>query len=376
MKGQWIGKATGANDGLIVVNIDEMPSHFQGMVYLNEANPLLPSIAAAFKTKNRSNSFELRTDFILPIHPHTGLPVYWDTIKQFYGEGIFVPKFADVKGNLDNDSLKLSWTTEDGRKGECLLPKSKADKPSELVPESIKEAITGWAKYKEYVAGLEGRRLLFRGQNEPWRLRTSFHRAGRADLTRFLNEDIQALHRHLSAKTKHLFNLDNPKENGAFFSLVQHHGYPTPLLDWTFSPYVAAFFAYRGISSKMARVSNQTKKVRILVFNQEKWKNDWIQLKMLTPASLHLSIEEFLAVENERVIPQQAASTVTNIDDVESYIKARESDDKKYLWAIDLPVRDRDQVVRELSYMGITAGSLFPGLDGACEELKERNFDI
>jgi hypothetical protein len=46
------------------------------------------------------------------------------------------------------------------------------------------------------------------------------------------------------------------------------------------------------------------------------------------------------------------------------------------LWAIDLPVGDRRQVVRDLSYMGITAGSLFPGLDGACEELTERNFEV
>jgi hypothetical protein len=37
-------------------------------------------------------------------------------------------------------------------------------------------------------------------------------------------------------------------------------------------------------------------------------------------------------------------------------------------------VRERKRVVRELGYMGITASSLFPGLDGACEELKERNF--
>jgi hypothetical protein len=30
--------------------------------------------------------------------------------------------------------------------------------------------------------------------------------------------------------------------------------------------------------------------------------------------------------------------------------------------------------MRELALMGITAGSLFPGLDGACEELRERLF--
>jgi len=77
------------------------------------------------------------------------------------------------------------------------------------------------------------------------------------------------------------------------------------------------------------------------------------------------------------MIPQQAASTITNIDSIEEYIQSLETISKKtYLSAIDLPIHERRQAVRELSYMGITAGSLFPGLDGACEELKERNFEI
>jgi len=41
-----------------------------------------------------------------------------------------------------------------------------------------------------------------------------------------------------------------------------------------------------------------------------------------------------------------------------------------------LPVRERKLVIRGLSYMGITAGSLFPGLDGACEEFAQRNFGL
>ena len=45
-----------------------------------------------------------------------------------------------------------------------------------------------------------------------------------------------------------------------------------------------------------------------------------------------------------------------------------------YLTAIDLPTLERPEVFRELGHMGLTAGSLFPGFDGACEELKEKNF--
>jgi hypothetical protein len=371
MRGQWIGHYTGSSEGKIVVNADERPSQYTGVAYLIENNRSLPGTAAFFRTKDKNTPFEFRTDFILPINPVTGLTDSWDKVKDHYPKGVRISEFADIKGSWDNDALSLSWTAPNGAEGACVLPRSKADTPSTLVP-LIKE----WDAYKAYVAGLEGKRYLFRGQTEPWRLRSSFHRAGRADLTRFINEDIQALHKHLTARTKHVFNLEIPNENGAFFNLVQHHGYPTPLLDWTYSPYVAVFFAFRSISGEKAAKANPEDKVRILVFDQARWRVDFNQLVVLISASPHVSIGEFLAIENERMIPQQAASTITNIDDIESYIQSRELDDRKYLWAIDLPVRDRNKVLHELRFMGITAGSLFPGLDGACEELKERNFEI
>jgi hypothetical protein len=46
------------------------------------------------------------------------------------------------------------------------------------------------------------------------------------------------------------------------------------------------------------------------------------------------------------------------------------------LQAIDLPVEQRAEVLNELSVMGINAGSLFPGLDGACGQLKDRFFGV
>ncbi len=238
------------------------------------------------------------------------------------------------------------------------------------------EEATNWEQFKTFVNGLEHRRYVFRGQRKPLRLHTGFHRTGRADLQRFLNEDIRTLHRHLSQRTSHVFDLNIPDQNGAFFNLVQHHGYPTPLLDWTYSPYVGAFFAYRHVKNSEAAAASENDKVRIFVFDQKQWRTDWPQLSKLTPCRPHFSILEFIAIDNERLIPQQSVSSVTNIDDIETYIRSMEKGGKQYLRIIDLPLRQRAGVMRELSVMGITAGSLFPGLDGACEELRERFFDL
>jgi hypothetical protein len=70
-------------------------------------------------------------------------------------------------------------------------------------------------------------------------------------------------------------------------------------------------------------------------------------------------------------------SSYTTIDDIETYIISKEKETiKQYLQVIDLPLRERNNIMKELALMGITAGSLIPGLDGACEELKERFFSL
>lgn len=228
MKGQWIGQFSGTDEGLIVVNVDERPSIFEGVVYVNDDKSALPSHAAWFRTASKARTFSFRTTFISPINPTTGVTDSWENIKSLFGKDVVIPQYADVNGEWSESSLKMSWTTNIGTYGSCTLPRSKAGDPSDLVP---LQEVVDWTSFKRYVSRLEGRRHLFRGQNQPWRLRTSFHRSDRAELYRFLNEDIQILHKHLSARTRHVFNLEIPSENGAFFNLVQHHGYPTPLLD-------------------------------------------------------------------------------------------------------------------------------------------------
>lgn len=370
MRGQWIGKFSGSTSGSIIINIDEFASFYQGIAYLLQDNQDIPNSAVYFRTENKDSNFRFLTSQISAINSWQ-IPDNWENVKQYYPNAM-IANSAEVRGNWTEKTLTLGWQTDIGTHGICRLSYSKSSQKSQ-----IKSKKTNWENFKKYISKLGNKKFLYRGQKEAWRLRTSFHRTGRNDVQRFISEDIQILHKHLSARTKHVFNLENGNENGAFFNLVQHHGYPTPLLDWTYSPYVAAYFAYQNVTREDVNSATSKNKVRIFLFDQEAWKTDYKQHLHLSTANLHLSIGEFMAIENERMIPQQAASTVTNIDDIESYITVCEqARNKTFLQAFDLPLSERDKVLHELRYMGITAGSMFPGLDGACEEFKNRHFDL
>jgi len=101
-----------------------------------------------------------------------------------------------------------------------------------------------------------------------------------------------------------------------------------------------------------------------------------MQLGHLIWRKPHFSIMEFIPISNERLMPQQSISSLTNVDDIETYIRSMESAERQFLRIGNLPLKERPSTMKELSVMGITAGSLFPGFDGACEELKERFFDL
>ncbi|GAB3629275.1 FRG domain-containing protein [Pandoraea terrae] len=371
MRGQWIGgfQASGWH-GSITIDAESVGEKIGGSVSMfpGEGSEGTITVGRIVPFEPQPGPVDI-TVLANPIHPGTGLTVPWEELERVFPNMQF-GRIIQAKVEWDQQKLTATWHSNIGASGKATLLTTDAGRPSELTP-----IVMDWETFKRHVAQVEPRRYVFRGQRKPWRLRSAFHRTGRCDLVRYTGEDMQALHRHLSAHTKHVFNRGISEENGAMLHLAQHHGFPTPLIDWSHSPFVAAYFAYHKIKNSEAANSDAEDRIRIHQFDRQQWMDDHRQISVTAPAAPHFSLLEFLPIENQRLIPQQAISGLTNVVDVEHYIAWAEGLAKKqYLTAIELPVASRETVMRELTLMGVTAGSLFPGLDGTCAELIERLF--
>jgi hypothetical protein len=369
MNGQWIGHYSGTNNGLLILELDDFGATYEGTVMALNADAALPAVAGNVSAPKGEEKFKIRIP-LYAVQRHTAQPYSAEGFKLAYPTAT-APSYADAEWEVSATEISVKWQTDIGTHGEGRIKKSEGAEPSSLQPLT---EVQNWAAFKDYATKLESHAFLFRGQeNNRWKLRTSFHRTNRASLIRFMNQDVATLHRHLSGLTPHRFNLGDALDYAAFLALVQHHGYPTPFLDWTHSPYIAAYFAFRGLDRN--RVTRD-QKVRIHILDGKSWNSRMERAGVMSPAFLHMTILEPLAINNQRVIPQQSASLVTNVDDLEWYIRDKEmSAGRTFLSAIDIPASEKPNVMKELEVMGIGAGSLFPGLDGACKGLKERFFE-
>lgn len=365
LKGQWLGSYTGGVEGSVMINIDQVEDHYELVAYITPKDKRIPS-SIAFITTETLELKQSTKAVVRPINPDTLAWGSWDYVKKYYSEEIDHASEADVEIERTHENLVINALTDIGGEFNCSLPAPNYESKSKI--EAVSKT---WNEFKGYFSEISRSGYIFRGQNVPYKLCTSFHRAGRFRLNEFIAKDVKQLHQRLTAITSHYFDLNVPEQNGAFYNLLQHHGYPTPLLDWTHSPYVAAFFAFR----KLPETYSASDVVRIYMFNNNKWQNSYPQMQHLELPTPHLSVLEFLAIENPRLVPQQAVTTVTNLFDIEEYVITREAETGiKFIEAIDIPVTDREKAMMDLRFMGITAGSMFPGIDGVCEEMRERNF--
>ncbi len=365
--GQWFGVSEGDPSGIVVLDVEKNSGGVVGVASLLLNGDSVSTIAELNLTHiSEEPSFQAK---IYPFSLSEARILQFAELESL-GSEVSHSEVADfVFGMPENNAWEVSWKTDQGTFGKAKLERKPLGAESAIEAET---EVRSWKDFKEWVCNNEFGEFVFRGQTKPYPLQTSFHRTNRKILNFYSLNDIPAMHRAVTGASSHLFELERPQQFGAFLSLLQHHGFPTPLLDWTYSPHVASWFAFRGL----AECGEKPDTVRVFALNKRLFRsfNQFQHLNFVPP---HITILETLAIENNRVTSQQGLLTLTNLHNIEAHIQKLELDSgKRLLYAFDIPAIEASAAMNELALMGITRSTMFPGIESICLDARERLFDV
>jgi len=191
----------------------------------------------------------------------------------------------------------------------------------------------------------------------------------------------------------HHYLADLPKDEDdlEWLALMQHHGAPTRLLDWTKSAYVAAFFAAESAGSEKPFViwaidqHSVNSEARLMLglnipgtnqnlSSRENFKKIY---RDSPPENLYLAVPVQPYRMNERLTIQQGLFFCANhpLIGFSRCLKrlldhAKERHGGKWLYKLVVNPELRLDVLAMLDKMNINRATLFPGLDGFAQSLR------
>jgi hypothetical protein len=236
----------------------------------------------------------------------------------------------------------------------------------------VAEELGSWKDFKLWAGEQhhKGSYIDFRGHgSSKFPLKTTLHRAGRGRMERFCYETMPQFRDLAESILDTRFRPGDNEDFSVLLGLAQHHGLPTPLLDWSTSPYVAAFFAFSDAFDNLENRKEHTH-VRIFALSQAlKEKSPLtVSLTSVSPSVSYLAIP---SRKNPRLLAQQGRFLVTNVSNLEGlFCHLENTADLKLVKAVDIPIRDVVEALEDLSFMGLSAATMFPGLDGACKMMR------
>jgi hypothetical protein len=231
------------------------------------------------------------------------------------------------------------------------------------------QQLNSWREFKETLneywdlPSSRRRQFIFRGQGDAeWKLSCSLdsHRSFRSDAER--SDVIAHLIKEFKRETRGLLG-ERCMNDLEWELLGRHHGLASTILDWTESPYVAAFFAFSNAYLSVAH-SSDDRHVAIWVLDRERF--------------LHRDIREIEVIDddnalafNPRAIEQRGLflrirSAATPVEELLG----------DSLLRFEIPLSERKAALGELDEMLLNSRTLFRDFGGAASTANDRVLTI
>jgi FRG domain len=272
----------------------------------------------------------------------------------------------------------------------------------------LTEKAASWDDFLGWLHKLHGA-WCFRGQRETeWPLQTSLERITRVSYSRGnssgsfqLNrktEQEQLLSQFQQMAPNYFPHLPPSEDLSGWLSLMQHHGVPTLMLDWTYSPDVAMYFAleeehqlgtkrsaiwaidldwlkakeYELLQSEEATSSPAGHQTRVECLNSLLDQDKKPVIVKIVPLETH----ERMSVQQGLFLWKRFEETPFFDQILMTMMIHPEIPDRPVIRKLEVGTDQRIEFLRKLAReKDIHRASLFPGLDGFCQSLK-RDLEI
>jgi hypothetical protein len=238
-------------------------------------------------------------------------------------------------------------------------------------------------------------RLLFRGQSDSeWSLTTTLERAGCAGMSfsEYYHLTVARIRHAVETFTEVNWDVPDPDrrleesfldrelfpyhrfpsvEFYRYMAYLRHHGFPSPLLDWTYSPYVAAFFAFR---EPMAAA--QKRSIYVYCETPEGHKGGAVGETTMRQIGPYVR-------SHRRHFRQQSDYTICATFDENFGWRFHPHEpvfgnrgEQDFLWKFNLPSAERVKVLRLLNDYNLNAFSLFDSEESLLETMWFREYAL
>jgi len=219
--------------------------------------------------------------------------------------------------------------------------------------------------------------LIYRGQRRyDWPIAPSLGREDPRHVVTKSVADIQLIQFRKAVRGRlEDHALVEEKEENELWAVGQHYGLETPLLDWSYSPYVALFFAFER-EDRLQEAPNPYRAIFLL-------NKTHVEAEDRCPA---VSILEPRKDDHGRLVNQAGlftysdygetleASLINSLTEevLGDFLEGEEASTlARYICKIYIPNEDRVSCLRHLRLMNVHHASLFPDLIGAAQYCNE-----